>query len=106
MATQQPDLLTPVPTSLPEAPSDDVYTPLQWEVMKSILTAVIPSLSPQSSIQRLAAQGTIPDKRYQEAVEHLMRTMVSPPTDKELEEYLMESPYDNEVCRVPSCVYE
>lgn len=98
MATQKPDQLSPVPTSLPAPPGDEAYTPAQWAVFKSIVTTVLPSIIRQSNTTNRAAEGTVPDKKYDEAVVHLRRSMVAAPNDKELEEYLLESPYDTEVC--------
>lgn len=99
MPTQQPDLLAPVATDLPESPSDEAFTPIQWEVMKSIMTAIVPSLSRQSSVKNRSVEGIVPDKVYDEAIEHLRRTTVAAPNDKDLEEYLLESPYDTDVRR-------
>lgn len=106
MATQKKsDQLAPVLISLPEPPGDEAYTPVQWKVFKSIMTTILPSVIRQSSTTNRAVEDTVPDKKYDEAVVHLRRSMMAAPSDKELEEYLLESPYDSEVCE-PAIMYD
>lgn len=97
MATQSPDQVAPVPVHLPESPGDESFSPVQWEVMKALMTTVLPSLSRQSAITNRTVEGTVSDEQYEQAVNHMRQTMANAPNDEELEEYLAESPYDTEV---------
>lgn len=97
MDTQQPDNLGPLPNRLPEGPGDESYTPAQWEMMKAIMNTVVPSVTRQTRIGNRTGEGTVPDEKYDKAVEHLRRTMVATPSDEALEQYLLEQPYDSEV---------
>lgn len=99
MNTLQPEQLGPISTNLPESPRDEALTPIQWEVLRSIISTVIPALSRESSVvgNKKVIGGTVSDKRYNEAVANLRKKTVVSLSDKQMEAYLLETPYDNPV---------
>jgi hypothetical protein len=92
------EVLAPLETPLPELPSGEHFTALQWEILLAILDAVIPSIERESVSSKLAlgrdhiSVETISDAKYGAALAHLREKVVSPPAEEDIDVFLMERP--------------
>jgi hypothetical protein len=97
MATQQIKIpsLAPLANPLPEPPAGEAFTKDQWSILMSIMDAVIPSVRRESTVSNPLLQQSIPDVRYNAAVDYVKRTMPDAPDSETFDEYMDEKPSNN-----------
>ncbi len=89
--------IAPRVVPLPDPPTGDCFTEAQWTTLFSIMDTVIPSLQRESAGTELLSQssGLLPDEEYDTMIDNLKKTLLSNPTDAQLDEYLSEKPSAN-----------
>ena len=95
MTTRQMELLAPLANPLPDLPPGDPFTEDQWKILMAIMDTVIPSIRRETTTSNKVEQLTVSDVQYNAAVDHLKNTVVNPPTNESLDEYLDERPSAN-----------
>jgi hypothetical protein len=88
------DLLAPLVTPLPDAPTEGFFTDANWSTLMAIMDTVIPSIRRETTTSNKLYQLTISDVEYNAKANHLKRTVVNPPDSESLELYLNERPSD------------
>jgi hypothetical protein len=80
-----------LPSPLPEAPQEDIFTSDQWAILLAIADTVIPSIQRESNgptIHQLA----ITDSEYADTVDKIKKSVQNSPDDKVLTAFLEERP--------------
>ncbi|KAK7750997.1 hypothetical protein SLS62_007130 [Diatrype stigma] len=92
-----PPLAAPVPVELPALGSDAYYDDTQWQVLLSLIDAVIPSIVADSAPADADEKHhlRIPQAQYREAYESAQRLVKHPPAAAEFEQYLSARPLEN-----------
>lgn len=95
MSGQKFDRVAPLSTPLPEPPAGEVFSGEQWLILMSIMDTIIPSIHCESSASDALSQLIISDDKYNATVAHLKNTVIGPPENESLAEYLDEKPSSN-----------
>lgn len=97
MASSIPPLTAPVPVDLPALGSDAYYDETQWQVLLSLIDAVIPSIVAGSTtvVDDEKHHLRIPQTQYREAYERTQRLLTHPPPPAQFEAYLSARPLEN-----------
>ncbi|KAI1102629.1 long-chain fatty alcohol dehydrogenase [Jackrogersella minutella] len=88
-------LTAPIPTQLPELQPDTYFSETQWQVLFSLVDAVIPSIVAESRVTKRKNQLRIPQPQYEEAYEHTKRVMSNPPNYEKFQQFLEARPLEN-----------
>lgn len=93
------DDATPIPIALPELPLFDFFNEIQWDVLNALVDAVVPSITPESSVKEKTAQIVVGDDEFKAMLE---RTLKSLSPSKHVDEasvrgFLLERPSENPV---------
>ena len=95
MATSQMELLAPLASPLPDLPPGEPFTEDQWKILMAIMDTVIPSIGRETTAGDNVGQLTLSDAQYNTALDNIKNTVVNPPTNESLDQYLHESPSAN-----------
>jgi len=92
--------LAPPGVPLPPSPTGDSFTQAQWDILMSIMDAIIPRIVRQSKAGSLRGKERlnthiVPEDVYQIAIAHMRENVVDPPDEETLDAYLAERPSDN-----------
>lgn len=95
MSVQKLTCIAPLPTTLPDHPQDETLTPDQWATLLAIAETVIPTL-----LRGAQAGGTgaskfkLPESEYDALIQGIKDSVVGPPDEAALTDYLAESAVD------------
>ncbi len=98
MSTQDPALLAPLATVLPDPSSGEALTSSQWATLLAIAETVIPAVC-RTSQKPKAAQLSLSDTEYDAVVGDIKATLVNPPEDAILDDYLAEGATSYDIFR-------
>lgn len=107
MAALEENLIKPIKPGLPPPPSADFFQPAQWEVLYSLLDAVLPAVAPASVAPRQKTDGklgaiVVPDDEFKAIVNKAAGSSTEPPSRESLEVFfsrnITEDPQVREDC--------
>ncbi|VUC28314.1 unnamed protein product [Clonostachys rosea] len=92
MAALEENLIEPIRPGLPPPPSTDFFQPAQWEVLYSLLDAVLPAVAPVSAAPRKEADGKlgailVPGDEFKTIIDKAAGSMTEPPSRDALEDF-------------------
>lgn len=84
--------ITPLAVALPDPPSDTYFTPEQWTTLLALMDTVVPSLKCEMAapLHRSLDDSLLPDVKYNSITNTLKKTLLTSPTDVQLDEFLSE----------------
>lgn len=82
----------PIATPLPDPPADDFLDTVQWDVLKALIDAVIPSVVAESTLKDDATQVSLPDHDFDQELDIAIKSMLAPPSRDVLRSYLESRP--------------
>ncbi|RDW84724.1 long chain fatty alcohol oxidase-like protein [Coleophoma cylindrospora] len=88
------EVLAPLPNPLPEGP-EQFFNETQWAMLMAIMDTVIPDVRRETQATDNFSHATVPDVKYNSAVDHITSNVVNPPGSQSLDEYFSEKPSDN-----------
>lgn len=88
-------MAAPVPVELPALGSDGYFDEVQWQVLLSLIDAVIPSIVTESTEEGGNRHLWITQAQYQESYESTRQLLKHPPAFSEFEEYMKARPLEN-----------
>ena len=91
MASLQTEVIRQTPAPLPPLPEGDPLSQAQWSSFMALADAIIPSVKPAASAQKLKDQ-SLPDSTYSEAYNGLRSILSKDVSDDLLKEYVTEKP--------------
>lgn len=84
-----------MPIALPEAPSGEFFTELQWTVLFSLLDAILCPVVTRRSLTDKTRQLIISDELYAESWRNIRDSVAQPPTEELFAAFLAERPSDD-----------
>lgn len=85
----------PVATPMPEPPPDDFLDKTQWDVLKSLIDAVIPSIVAQSALADKATQVPLADDEFDRVLDDAIKSMVPSHSKDGLRSFLESRPSED-----------
>jgi hypothetical protein len=107
MAALEENITKPIKPGLPPPPSADFFQPAQWEVLYSLLDAVLPAVAPASVAPRQETDGKlgaiiVPDDEFKTIIDKAAGSSTEPPSRAALEAFfsrnITEDPQVREDC--------
>ncbi|RDL40582.1 Long chain fatty alcohol oxidase-like protein [Venustampulla echinocandica] len=86
--------LAPLPTILPDGPSEEPFTPVQWNTLMALMDAVIPSIQRGSAGEQKGAHLALVDAEYNNSVRALQKSIKDAPDAESFDKYLNEKASD------------
>ncbi|KAH6963805.1 hypothetical protein DER45DRAFT_123402 [Fusarium avenaceum] len=93
MTVPQPQ--APIATALPDAPPQDFFTPIQWDVLFAIVDGVLPSITSESTVTDEHAQIQLPDHELDDILQRSVKSLASPATKDNIRAFLQDRPVDD-----------
>jgi hypothetical protein len=91
------NVVAPRAAPLPDAPTENYFTEVQWTTLMAIMDTVVPCIKRESAFSAPPnlSEDTVPDMICNALTDNLQRSTVDAPNSAQLDQYLAEKPSDN-----------
>ncbi|EMT65475.1 hypothetical protein NOF04DRAFT_10755 [Fusarium oxysporum II5] len=85
----------PIATALPDAPPNDFFSPIQWDVFFALVDGVLPSITSESDVTDDQGQIQLPDHEVNAVLDRSAEALAAPATRDNIRAFLRDRPVND-----------